>query len=205
MTVPSPTVATTGTGAAAITADNFNSYQIGGMKLADARGFSGVQNQTIYLVGYSANNDGGQGNFVWTLGTGTDDGGITTIVPTGNTSGYWARTNTYHNSYTPQTVDNTSGNVTMTAANVTNEVLICKNGSTPTNTFPSAASIISSMAGMQVGSIRDLLIINENSGTMTLAAGTGVTLTGNTFTMATATQRLFKIFIASSTTVTVYG
>ena len=94
MTVPSPMVATSGTGAAPVTADNFNSYEVGGMNLAAARGFSGVQNQEIHLIGYVTTNDGGQGNFVWTLGTGTDDGGATTIVPTGNTSGYWARVTT---------------------------------------------------------------------------------------------------------------
>ena len=91
MTVPTNFVATSGTGASPITADNFNSLVQGGMLLATARGFSGVQNQEISLIGNVSTNDGGQGNFVWTLGTGTDDGGVTTIVPTGNTSGYWAR------------------------------------------------------------------------------------------------------------------
>lgn len=209
MTVPSNFVATSGTGAAAISSDNFNSLLQAGMTLALARGFSGVQNQEIHLIGYVSNNDGGEGNFVWTIGTGTDDGGITTIVPTGNTAGYWARIGNAATVYTPQTVSNTGGNVILTAANVTNQVLIFSGGSTPTNTFPTAAAIISAMTGAQPGAVRDLLVINENSGTTLIAPGFGVAFSGNlstgNFSMAATSQRMFKVYYASAGNVTVYG
>ena len=65
------------------------------------------------------------------------------------------------------------------------------------------------LPGVQVGAIIDLLIINENSGTLLLAPGSGVTNSGNlatgNFSMATLTQRNFRIYIASASTVTIYG
>ena len=62
---------------------------------------------------------------------------------------------------------------------------------------------------MQAGSIVNLLVINENSGTMPIAPGSGVTFSGNlstgNFSLATLTQRTLKIYIASASAVTVYG
>ena len=48
---------------------------------------------TVYMIGYTAAGDGGQGMFVWTANSSnTDDNGVTTIVPYGNTSGgAWIR------------------------------------------------------------------------------------------------------------------
>lgn len=203
-----PALASYSNGISQVSGDNLNTMVQWGVTVAQLRAFTpnpAVPNLTVYLQGYSAAGDGGQGNFYWNTVTGTDDGGLTTIVPSGSTAGCWTRIGNSSAIITPQTVDNTGGNVIMTAANVTNQVLICKNGSTPTNTFPGALAIIGALSGMQVGAVRDLLVINENSGTMTLAAGSGVTFSGNALTMVTATQRLFKIYIASASAVTVYG
>jgi hypothetical protein len=49
-----------------------------------------------------------------------------------------------------------------------------------------------------------LTINNQNSGTLTLVAGTGVTLAGVT-TVATVTERLYTVTITSPTTVTIQG
>lgn len=208
MGVPANLLYTQGTGAPPITADNLNSFIQVSPTLSNTRSFSGVQNQGVYLQGYSSANDGGQGNFVWVLGTGTDDGGITTIVPTGNTSGYWSRISNSSAIVTPQTINNAAG-VTLTAANVTNQVLVRLGAVTVSDAFPTAAAIIAAITGVQAGAVRDLLVINENSGNLTMTAGAGVTFTGNlsggAFVQATATQRLFKIYIASASTVTVYG
>lgn len=211
MSVPSNIVYTQGTGAPPITADNLNSFVQTMTTLAGARGFSGTQNQQIFLQGYAAANDGGQGNFVWIVGTGTDDGGVTTIVPTGNTSGYWSRIGNSSSIRTPQTVNNAAG-VTLTSANVVNEVLVRLGAAGVTDAFPTAASIISSFGspfGMQPGSIRDLLLINENSGSLVFTPGSGVTFVGNlsggNFSTPTSTQRLFKVYVASASAVTVYG
>ncbi len=208
MGVPANLIYTQGTGAPAITADNLNTFIQTETTLAAARGFSGTQNQQIFLQGYSSANDGGQGNFVWILGSGTDDSGVTTIVPTGNTSGYWSRISNSSVIYSPQTVNNAAG-TTLTAANVTNQVLIRSGAAGVTDAFPSAASVIGLFTGAQVGMIRDLLLINENSGALVWTVGSGVTFSGNlsggNFSTANGVQRLFKIYYASASTITVYG
>lgn len=63
----------------------------GGCLLANLRSFAGVANQTVHMIGTIAQNDGGQGTFCWSTNTGTDDGGTTTIVPNGVTTGCWVR------------------------------------------------------------------------------------------------------------------
>lgn len=195
-----------------VSGDNLNTNVFWCTTSAQLRSFNpnpAVQYLTVYMQGYSAPGDGGQGNFYWNTGTGTDDGGLTTIVPNGSTAGYWSRIGNSSTSYTPQTVSNSGGSATLTAANVSNQVLLFTGGSTPTNTFPTASAIIGSITQQQAGSIRDLLIINENSGTTLIAPGSGVTFSGNlstgNFSMLTATQRAFKIYIASTAAVTVYG
>lgn len=208
MSVPYNLIYTQGTGAPPITADGLNTF-IGTMTtLAGARGFSGVQNQQIFLQGYSSANDGGQGNFVWILGTGIDNGGITTIVPIGNTSGYWSRVGNSSVIYAPQTITDAAG-VNLTATNLVNQVLVRIGAASVTDTFPAASTITALFTGAQVGMVRDLLLINENSGALLWATGAGVTFVGNlsggNFSTPNGTQRLFKILYASPTTITVYG
>lgn len=211
MSVPANIVYTQGTGAPPISADNLNTFCQTIVTLAQARGFTGTASQEIELQGYSAPNDGGQGRFYWNTTTGTDDGGITTIVPTGSTAGCWSRIGNASVAYSPQTINSATGQ-TLTAANVTQGILVRLGASAVTDTFPTASAIIaalSSPAGMQSGAVRDLLVINENSGTLLLAPGGGVTFTGNlsggNFSIPTITQRLLKVYIASASAVTVYG
>ena len=194
-------------GLSQVTGDQLNSFVQFTVTAAQLRAFSpnpAVPNMTVYMQGYSAAGDGGQGTFYWNTVTGTDDAGLTTIVPTGSTAGCWSRILTPAINFTPQTVTNAAG-VNLTAANVTNQVLVRAGAAGVTDTFPSASAIIGAMPGMQVGSYRDLLVINTNSGTLVLSGGTGVTYTGNTASLSTLTQRLFKIYIASASAVTVYG
>lgn len=195
-----------------VSGDNLNTFIQFSGTAAQLRAFTpnpAVPSLTVYMQGYSAAGDGGQGHFYWNTTTGTDDSGLTTIVPNGSTAGCWTRIPNSSASYTPQTVSNAGGSAVLTAANVTNQVLIFSGGSAPTDTFPTAAAIIGAMSGAQPGSVRDLLVINENSGTTLIAPGSGVTFSGNlatgNFSMGTATQRLFKIYYASSSAVTVYG
>ena len=87
MSIPAPAIQVQGQGV--VSADNLNSYVTGGgLLLANLRAFSGLTGMTVFMSGYTGQNDGGQGMFGWVLGTGTDDGGVSTIVPTGNTAGY---------------------------------------------------------------------------------------------------------------------
>lgn len=205
MTAPALQTYTNGQGT--LGADGLNTLNQWCVTYAQIKAFTpnpAVNNLLVFMEGYTAAGDGGQGYFYWNSTTGTDDGGVTTIVPTSSTSGCWSRIPNYAPTYTPQTVSNAS-NATLTAANVTNGILLFTGGTTPTNTFPSASAIIGALPGKQVGSLTDLLIVSENSGTTTLSAGSGVTFTGNTFTIAATSQRLFKIYIASASAVTIYG
>lgn len=84
---------------------------------------------------------------------------------------------------------------TLTAAMVTGSGQVfhtSTGGATPTLTMPTAAAIIAAIPGFQVGQAYVLRIINGNSGTATVAAGTGITTTG-TLTLAAATWRDFVI------------
>lgn len=198
-------------GISQVSGDNLNTNVFWCTTAAQLRSFTpnpAVPNLTVYMQGYSAAGDGGQGFFYWSTTTGTDDGGLTTLVPSGSTAGCWVRIGNSSPSYTPQTV-NSAINATYSAANVTNQVLIRSGGSAQTDTFPIASAIIGAMSGAQSGSVRDLLYINENSGTTLIAPGSGVTFVGNlstgNFSISTLTQRVFKIYIASASAVTVYG
>lgn len=206
-----PALTSYSNGISQVSGDNLNTFLQFSITAAQLRAFTpnpAVPNLTIYLQGYSAPGDGGQGNFYWNTTTGTDDGGLTTIVPNGSTAGCWTRIVNPSPSYAPQTV-NTASNTALSAANVTNQVLVRLGGSTPVDGFPTALAIVGALSGTQVGSIRDLLIINENSGNYSLIPSSGVTFIGNLstgdFVLPTATQRALKIYIASASAVTVYG
>lgn len=86
-----PTLTSFVPGQGVISAAWCNTAVQGGCYLANLRAFTGLPNQTVVMIGYTAQNDGGEGIFVWSSSPGTDDGGITTIVPNGVTTGCWVR------------------------------------------------------------------------------------------------------------------
>ena len=88
--VPNPAVQFQGQGV--VSADQANTWIQSCASVAQMRTISGIGQMNMWLQGYTAANDGGQGMFVWVPNaTGPDDGGITTVVPTGGTAGAWAR------------------------------------------------------------------------------------------------------------------
>ena len=91
MTAPANFVAVNGSGQ--ISADNLNSCTQWTTNVASLRTFTGAtSNMLVNLLGAVSPNDGGQGTFYWVAtGTGTDDNGVTTVVPNGATQGYWYR------------------------------------------------------------------------------------------------------------------
>lgn len=209
--VTAPALSAYANGISQVSGDNLNSLAQWCVTATQLRAFSpnpAVPNLLVYMEGYLAASDGGQGFFYWNTTTGTDDGGLTTIVPSGSTAGCWTRIGNSSPAYSPQTVANGS-NVSLTAANVTNQVLVLTGGSTPSDVFPTAGAIIGAMGGAQVGAIRDLLIVSQNSGNTTLIPNTGVTFVGNLstgdFIIGGTSQRVFKIYYASASSITVYG
>lgn len=83
-------------------------------------------------------------------------------------------------------------------------VILRSGAAAVTDTTDTAANIIASIPGAYVGMTGLLVIANTNSGTLTIAAGAGVTLAGTT-TVLTAGVRFYQIKITSLTTVTLTG
>ena len=105
----------------------------------------------------------------------------------------------------PQTATSTA---TLTAAQITGEWLVANPGtSAATYTLPTAASIDAIVTSAKVGSTFDLNIINigTSSGTVTLAAGTGITDGGNALVaIAITASAMFRFRKTGDATYTVY-
>lgn len=90
-----PALAAQTQGGGAVSADNLNTFvQGGGATCADLRGFIGLGGMLVQVTGLSAPNDGGFGTFYWNAFAvnPTDDGGYTTVVPSGTVgTGCWSR------------------------------------------------------------------------------------------------------------------
>ena len=86
-----PFLSTWSPGQGVVGASWLNTAMQGGAMLADLRAFTGLVNMTVQMIGFSAQGDGGQGTFCWSNNPGTDDGGVTCIVPYGVTQGCWLR------------------------------------------------------------------------------------------------------------------
>jgi hypothetical protein len=83
-------------GKGVVSADNLNTYQQTCDNVAALRAFVGAAADNVvvqvYMRGFVSPGDGGQGIFYWNpTGSAGDDGGITTIVPIGSSTGEWAR------------------------------------------------------------------------------------------------------------------
>lgn len=75
-----------------ITADGLNTMLQTCDTMADLRGFIGQTGMQVYVRGFTAVGDGGQGDFYWNAtGTGPDDDGVTNVVPYGAAVGCWTR------------------------------------------------------------------------------------------------------------------
>lgn len=87
--IPGLAVQQAGLGVA--TADNMNTWVQGGCLLANLQSFAGVSGMTVYLLGFTAPGDGGQGTFAWSATAGPTGDNLSTIVPYGVAQGAWVR------------------------------------------------------------------------------------------------------------------
>lgn len=79
-------------GQGVITADNLNGVNQTCDNASQLRTLTGVTGMQVYIRGTTTIADGGQGNFYWNASsTAADDNGVTTIKPTGASSGAWTR------------------------------------------------------------------------------------------------------------------
>lgn len=95
----------------------------------------------------------------------------------------------------------TSAATTLTVAAasfVTNGIYSLSGGTTCTITSPTAAQIVAALDNPQVGTSFVVSIVNANSGTATMAGGTGVTVVGLA-TAATNTSATFRGVVTNVT------
>lgn len=92
----------------------------------------------------------------------------------------------------------TATSVTLTAAELVDGFFDQTGGTTNTVTTPTAAAIVAAIPGCQVGSQFDFTVKNSGSGTLTVAGGTGVTMSG-TATVATTVTTGFKAVVVNAT------
>ena len=84
-------------GVTPISADNCNTWISGAQLAAQLQNFIGTQGMMVYLQGFEAPGDGGQGPFYWNP-SGTANDGINNFAPSGAAVGCWTRipTNTVY-------------------------------------------------------------------------------------------------------------
>lgn len=103
-------------------------------------------------------------------------------------------------------VAKTGDPITLTATEMVGGVVNVSGGTTATVNTATAVDIIARMQALDanagVGSTAQFSLINGNSGTMTVAGGTGVTLVGTgATTLLTTVVRRYQIKILTATTV----
>jgi len=105
------------------------------------------------------------------------------------------------------TLANAAGQ-TWTTAQIAPGVLTRSGAAGVSDTTPTAAQIVAAIPGCEVGSGYEFSVINNNSGTLTIVAGAGVTLAGTT-TIATLQMRRYLVrvnaFAAGSEAVILHG
>lgn len=97
-----------------------------------------------------------------------------------------------NNSFRTITAVAAASTITLTAAQMVNGIATFTGGSTCTVTTPTATAIVAQMPDCQVGYTFELVIINNNSGSVSFTGGTGVTIPAILATVATATVRTIK-------------
>lgn len=111
-------------------------------------------------------------------------------------------------SWTTNVTALTAAGGTYTAAAFTGGLITQATQGAISNATPTAAAIVAAIPGCEVNSSFYLTIVNNNTGLLTLTAGSGVTLSGTT-TVQTLFGRRYLVYVtnatASSEAVTVYG
>lgn len=119
--------------------------------------------------------------------TGKFGSGLTSTTVSGN----------LFNSATVSDINNAAG-VTLTAAQLLGGYITRSGAVAVSDTTPTAAQIVAAIPGCEVGTSREIKIVSANSGLLTIAAGSGVTLAGTTTVAATFT-RTYLVRVTNAT------
>lgn len=102
---------------------------------------------------------------------------------------------------------NNAGGVILTAAFVVDGHIWRQGAAGVSDTLPSAAAILGNMDRPSIGDTFEFLIRNNNTGTLTLVAGTGITLEGTTSIATLFARRYVGVVTAvgAAPAVTIHG
>lgn len=170
-----PSLAAWFNGQGQVSADNLNTYMQTCNIASDLRGFGGTLGIEVYMRGFSAIGDGGQGVFYWNTGsTAADDGGVTTIVPNGSTSGAWTRLNLV--SVTPYSIQVPITGFSITIGTGINQLILNPAGTLAAGTVVLPLKVLDE----QVVRITSEQIVTA----LTVSPNTGQTIVGAPTTLA---------------------
>ena len=176
MSVPTNRVANSGTGV--VTGDQLNTYLQTDQTAAQLRAFVGTTGMEVALQGVTAPGDGWAGNFIWNVGSFTDDGHNTIVPPAAAGQGAWIRIPDYASVFE---VSGTLTTVTAVGSNMT-----VNNGTlNATGTLSAGVQTIVANMGIAGGTIL-------HSGTVSLAQIPGSTVLGVSDTL-TATPTALAV------------
>lgn len=180
MTAPALYVYVNGQGQ--VSADNLNTFMQTCNIASDLRAFAGTLGVEVYMRGFTAIGDGGQGAFYWNTGsTAPDDGGITTIVPSSSTSGAWTRlSSSLVSSYSVQIPVN---NFSITIGTGINQLIL-----NPVGTL-ALGTIIMPLVALDGQSVR--ISTEQAITTLTISGNTGQTIQGAPSTLAQYASAMF--------------
>lgn len=170
-----------------VSADNLNTFMQTCNTVSDLRSFVGTLDMYVFMAGYVAVGDGGQGNFYWNPNsTAPDDNGVTTIVPYSSTGGAWNRVDSgsavHYSIIAPLT------GFAVTIANSVTQLII-----NPAGTLAVGAVTMPSLPsdGLVIKISTEQIITS-----FTVSANTGQTLLGSPTTLAQYTSVSFLYNLA---------
>lgn len=170
---------------------------------------SGAASHDSIVIGNSSYSTGYLDHDVIIVGNGVvvTSANNVTAIGNGKTTAYISGNLT--STSNPSILNNAAG-VTWATTDILGELITRKGAIAVSDTTPTAAAIVASIPGCEVGSRIRFYVRNKNTGILTILAGTGVTLDADsTTTIATLFTRLYEARVTNATigteAVTLYG
>ncbi len=173
-----------------VSGDNLNTFMQTCNTVSDLRSFAGTTGMEVYMRGFSAIADGGQGLFYWNTGsTAPDDGGASTIVPFSSTSGAWTRLNSVDVLPYSLQVPVTGFSITVTTG--VNQLILNPAGTLATGT------VILPLVALDSQTVK--ISTMQTITALTISPNAGQTIVGNATTLAQYSSVTFVYSIANLT------
>jgi len=170
--------------------------------------WTGPGGTNIIAIGQVSGPTGYNDSYCIAIGNGatTGAGSHRTTIGKGQTTAYISGNLGWTSN--PATIRGPAG-LAWTAAQLTGHLIFRSGAAAVSDTTPTSVAIVAAIPGCEVGSTIWFEVVNENTGTLTIVAGRGVSLSGKT-TVAAGYTRRYAIRVTSMTpgsepAVTLYG